>query len=271
LKSGIKSENKPILLISASDSSAAAGMQVDLRVLNNLGAPARCAITAVTIQGDEGAKIVDPVDPDLIIESIRTALSDSPGIGAVKIGLLADAPTAEILEEPFTVIEALEIPIVVDPVMRSTPGSALSKEDTAKCILEKILPRTSLITPNRDELDVFGSLMGAQGSDEVAKIEKLFETGVAAILVTGGDTDKDECIDTLYEASGIATEFIHPRIGRMEPRGTGCALSTAIAIHLSRRMELRDAVGWSIDYVTGLIEGAGMVGEQLLLLPGKES
>src|SRR5680860_667447 len=89
---------KPILLISASDSSAAAGMQVDLRVVQDLGATARCAVTAVTVQGNAGAISINPVDPAVIVDSINTALADAPGIGAVKVGLLGDEMTADILE-----------------------------------------------------------------------------------------------------------------------------------------------------------------------------
>ena len=76
-------------------------MQVDLRVLNDLGAPARCAITAVTIQGDGGARSINPVTPDLIVDSISTALSDPPGIGAVKVGLLG-AAKVKVMFQPVT-------------------------------------------------------------------------------------------------------------------------------------------------------------------------
>jgi hydroxymethylpyrimidine/phosphomethylpyrimidine kinase len=259
---------KPVLLISASDSSASAGMQVDLRVLQDLGNTARCAITAVTVQGNAGAISINPVDPNVILESINTALADAPGIGAVKIGLLGDEITADILEEPLTMINALDIPVVLDPVMRSTPGSALSTTATARAVVEKILPYTTLLTPNRDELHEFSILTGSADQEEAGKVRRIMESGVKAVLITGGDTDEDQCLDVLYGSDGKTTEFRHPRIGNKAPRGTGCALSTTIAVHLSRGRSMVEAVGWSVDYVTGLIEQAVAVGEQLLLLPG---
>ena len=262
--------NKPVLLISASDSSAAAGMQVDLRVLDDLGAPARCAVTAVTVQGDGGAKSINPVDPGILIDSINTALSDSPGIGAVKIGLLGDGPTAEALEDPLSVIKALDIPIVVDPVMRSTPGSALSTAGTAAAILEKVLPWTTLVTPNIDEFEAFSSQIYIDDSDRTNKVLRIMGKGVRAVLVTGGDTKDAMCTDILYEASGTSTEFRHPRIGERAPRGTGCALSTAIAVYLARGLTVKESVERAIDYVTGLIGRAAVVGDQLLLFPGKK-
>jgi hydroxymethylpyrimidine/phosphomethylpyrimidine kinase len=112
-------------------------------------------------------------------------------------------------------------------------------------------------------------LTGSADQDEAGKVRGLKESGVGAVLVTGGDTDEEQCLDILYSSDGKTTEFRHPRIGIKAPRGTGCALSTAIAVHLSRGKSMVEAAGWSIDYVTGLIEQAIMVGEQLLLLPGK--
>lgn len=259
---------KPILLISASDSSAAAGMQVDLRVLSNLGVPARCAVTAITIQGDEGARRINPVEPDLLVDAINTAMTDSPGIGAVKVGLLGDKRTADALGNSLSILKTLGIPVVVDPVMRSTSGSTLSNMDTADTLLEKVLPWTSLLTPNRDELAKLCSLAGKEDGDEAAKAIKLLESGAGGILVTGGDTNEDQCLDILYVPGSDTKVFKHPRIGAKVPRGTGCALSTAIAVHLSRGIPMEEAVGWSIDYVTGLIEQAVIVGNQLLLLPG---
>jgi hydroxymethylpyrimidine/phosphomethylpyrimidine kinase len=262
--------DKPVLLISASDSSAAAGMQVDLRVLNDLGTPARCAVTAVTIQGDGGARSINPVTPDLIVDAINTALSDPPGIGAVKVGLLGDGPTAEAIEHSLSEIHRSGVPVVVDPVMRSTPGSDLSTSDTAATVLEKVLPWTTLLTPNRDELHALSTLIDAFDCDEAEKARMLMGSGADGILVTGGDTDEDQCIDVLYEAGNTATDFRHPRIGKRAPRGTGCALSTAIAVHLGRGIPVSEAVGRSIEYVTGLIERAALVGDQLLLFPGKK-
>jgi len=261
--------DKPVLLISASDSSAAAGMQVDLRVLNDLGAPARCAITAVTVQGDDGARSIHPMDPVIILESINTALSDSPGIGAVKVGLLGNGFTAEALDGPLSELHGSGIPVVVDPVMRSTPGSALSTADTAGAILEKVLPWATLLTPNRDEFEALSVLIGTVDSDEAIKVQRLLEFGAGGILVTGGDTNEEQCTDILYEKGGTVTEFQHPRIGVRAPRGTGCAFSTAIAVYLGRGLPVSEAVRQSKEYVTGLIERAALVGDQLLLFPGK--
>lgn len=265
-----KTLDKPVLLISASDSSAAAGMQVDLRVLDDLGVPARCAITAVTVQGDGGARSINPVAPEILLEAVDTALTDQPGIGAVKIGLLGDERTVRILDGPLAAMKSRKIPIIVDPVMRSTPGSPLTTGDAAAAILEIVLPRATLLTPNHDEMGAIGDLTGAGDQDVAGKAVRILERGVAGILVTGGDTGEAVCTDALYEQGGAHTVFRHPKIGVKAPRGTGCALSTAIAVQMARGLPMRAAVERAIDYVTGLIGRAAAVGDQLLLFPGKK-
>jgi len=260
---------KPVLLISASDSSSSAGMQVDLRVLDDLGVPARCALTAQTVQGDGGARSINPAAPEVILASIETALSDAPGIGAVKVGLLGNVRTARTLEKPLALIKESGIPIVIDPVMRSTPGSALSIENTAESLLGKVLPWATLVTPNRDELQALCGAPGEGETDEGLRADMLMESGAQAVLVTGGDTTEDHCLDILYESGGSSSEFPHPRIGKRAPRGTGCALSSAVAAHLGQGLSMGESIRRSIDYVTGRIAAAAMVGNQLLLFPGK--
>jgi hydroxymethylpyrimidine/phosphomethylpyrimidine kinase len=269
MESGIKSKIKPILLISASDSSAAAGIQNDIRVLDDLGVPGRCAVTALTVQGDGGAGSINPADPAIILDSISTALSDAPGIGAVKVGLLGDEITAEILADPLDKIRGMGIPVVVDPVLKSSPGSILSSGDTAGAILGKILPHSAVVTPNGEELAVLGAAAGADSDDEENLVLEIMGTGTGAVLVTGGDTGQGKCVDKLYETGAGMTIFMHPRIGSSSPRGTGCTLSTAIAAHLGAGMALPDAVKLSIDYVADRIRRSAVVGNQLLLFPGR--
>ena len=246
-------------------------MQVDLRVLDDLGLPARCVITAVTVQGDRGAGRIEPVPADAVDDAIRTALSDAPGISSVKVGLLTHPETVTAIARHLPELARHNVPVIVDPVLKSTPGSVLSGGATPGALLREILPLTTLLTPNREELGTLTRLLPGPHRDTGEAVQGLFRSGAAAIRVTGGDTDEDVCRDVLFERDGTVTEFRHPRIGDKAPRGTGCALSSAIAAHMASGLPLREAVGRSIDYVTGLIARAAPVGNQLLLFPGKQS
>jgi hydroxymethylpyrimidine/phosphomethylpyrimidine kinase len=217
-------------------------MQVDLRVLEELGFPVRCAVTALTVQGDQGVLRIDPADPSAVELAILTALNDEPGIAGVKIGLV---PGPEIVRSVASALSeaAPGTPVVVDPVMRSTSGTIMAGDEVAQAILDHIAPLAAILTPNENELEV---LSRAAGIDS-----------------------KDPCEDLLFMA-GVdePVRFTHPRIAGKTPRGTGCALSTALTAYLADSLALEDAVGRAIEYVVGKIERSVVIGKQRMLFSG---
>jgi hydroxymethylpyrimidine/phosphomethylpyrimidine kinase len=260
---------KPVLLISASDSSCAAGMQVDLRVVNDLGHAARCAITAVTVQGDVGLVSIYSVDPDNVAESIAAAYSDPADIGAVKIGLITTPEVVRAVSQSLIPIHRQGVPVVLDPVMRSTPGSTLASSEVIKVLVRDLLPVTTVLTPNREELKELALIAGTEHGEEPERAEALISMGTAAVLVTGGDDGGRTCVDALYRKREPVRTFEHPRIGEGSTRGTGCALSAALAVNLGKSLALEEAVNTSINYITDRISKAVVVGSQRLLFPGK--
>ncbi|MBN2720551.1 MAG: hydroxymethylpyrimidine/phosphomethylpyrimidine kinase [Proteobacteria bacterium] len=261
----------PVLLISASDSSAAAGMQVDLRVVNDLGHPARCAVTALTIQGEKGLLGIDPASPENLVRAIDTAVSEPPGVRAVKIGLITGENAVRAVSEGLSGPACQGIPIVLDPVMKSTPGSKLSSEEARSILLERLIPLATLVTPNREELAELAALSGeGQGSEE-EMAQRLTRKGADAVLVTGGDDGSSICMDILYQGGKLPVHFRHPRIGDGPTRGTGCALSSALAVFLARGLPVDEAVRLAIGYIAERIAGAAQVGSFRLLFPGKDA
>ncbi len=259
--------SRPVLIISAVDSSGAAGMPVDIRAAESLGLPVRCAVTAVTVQGDEGVAGIDPVDGGMVRASIESALSDPPGISAVKVGVLADASVATAVADTLVEAEARNIPVVVDPVILSTSDHALIDDDGAGILATRILSLCTVATPNSQEVEALRPYLGSGSSNTGSVIRLILEKGARALLVTDGEGAGDVCNDVLYLPDGTTQQFTHGRAGGPTPRGTGCALSTSIAAHLGLGMDLGEAVSRSIDFVTDLIENSKMVGNQRLLFP----
>jgi len=269
MKKDTEHSDKPILLISASDSSGAAGMQVDLRVVTDLGHPARCAVTALTIQGEGGLIGMDPATPENLCRSVESAVSDPPGVRSVKVGLITGEETALALSRCLIPLRDRGIPIVLDPVMKSTPGSSLTTNKAKKILSERILPLATLVTPNREELDELASLAGTKTGSEEEMAAGLIRAGAGAILATGGDDGGDLCLDILYRRGGSPLSFKHPRIGLGPTRGTGCALSSALSVFLGRGHPLEEATDLAIRYVSERIKRASEVGNWRLLFPGK--
>jgi hydroxymethylpyrimidine/phosphomethylpyrimidine kinase len=89
--------------------------------------------------------------------------------------------------------------------------------------------------------------------------ERLRQRGAGAVLVKGGHL-AGEAVDLLLDAEGAIT-LAAPRVPGKDPRGTGCALATAIATELARGRPLREAVAsakrWLHERIAAAVERDG--------------
>ena len=90
--------------------------------------------------------------------------------------------------------------------------------------------------------------------------DAILATGVRAVLVKGGHLEgSDEASDLFVDAGGEAW-LSAPRIDTPHTHGTGCTLCAAIAAHLARGDDLRDAVAAGKAFVTEAIRHALPIG-----------
>ena len=123
-------KNHPIsaLTIAGSDSGGGAGIQADLKTFAAHGVFGLSAIAALTAQNTRGVSAVH-VPPVAFLRAQLDACFDDFAIGAVKIGMLANA------EVIAAVADALQVhrpaAIVLDPVMVATSGAKLLRRRRA--------------------------------------------------------------------------------------------------------------------------------------------
>jgi hydroxymethylpyrimidine/phosphomethylpyrimidine kinase len=240
-----------VLIVAGSDSGGGAGIQADIKTVSALGGFAMTAITALTAQNTFGVFGVHPVPPDFIIQQMRVVLDDI-GADAIKIGMLG---SAEIVHAVADFLACLDIPIVLDPVMISTSGSALLDAPGALAVKERLLAMATVLTPNLREAEALTGLRidGLAAMEQAAGL--LLGAGARNVLLKGGHLAGDALIDLLVGEDGRA-EFRHTRIETRHTHGTGCTLASAIAAGLARGMALADAVGRAHDYVQRAIRNA---------------
>ena len=142
-----------VLSIAGSDSSGGAGIQADIKTISALGCYAASAITAITVQNTLGVTAVHAVPPEIVAGQIRAVMDDIKP-KAVKIGMVNDADTIKAIADTLADYDIENINIVVDPVMVSTSGSKLMQDDAIKVFIEKLLPMSTLITPNIYEAEI---------------------------------------------------------------------------------------------------------------------
>src|SRR6185437_10414659 len=227
-----------VLVIAGTDSSGGAGIVRDLRVLADLDVAALCAVTAGTAQTHGALVGVHHVPPDAVRAQIGAAL-ESPGIGAIKIGMLGTAATVRAVADALPRNGTL--PIVLDPVLLSSSGGVLLDEAGRAEMRARLLPLATVLTPN---IPAAASLCGtAPAVSREALLEQarsLLAAGARAVLLKGGHAAGAEAVDLLLTADDAPQWLSSPRLDAA-CRGTGCALASAIAAGLAGGSSVEDA------------------------------
>jgi len=221
------------LAIAGSDSGGGAGIQADLKAFARCGVHGMTAITALTAQNTVGVEMVTAVAPEMIVAQVRAVAVDI-GVDAVKVGMLADEPTIEAVVDGLDLLG--EVPIVVDPVMVAESGATLLDPNAKAGLIERVLPRASVLTPNLLEARALSGLGDTATPVELG--EALLALGPNAVVVTGGHAD--DGADVLVEASGWL-RIEGPRYPDGAAHGSGCTHSSALAAFLARGAELAEA------------------------------
>ena len=250
-----------VLVIAGSDSGGGAGIQADIKTITLLGGHAMTAITAVTAQNTLGVDAVHPVPAEMILAQIDAVVSDI-GVDAVKIGMIGGAFAAEQVAKRLEVLKAdqPDLPIVFDPVMVATSGSALA-DDATIAAFGQLMDLATIATPNLPEL---ARLSGQE--DPVSAALGLVGDHGCAVLIKGGHEEGDALADALIETDNM-TSWQGQRIDTVSTHGTGCTMASAIATFLARGDSLASAVERARMFVRvalyaapGLGQGSGPVG-----------
>ncbi|MCX4246391.1 PfkB family carbohydrate kinase [Paraliomyxa miuraensis] len=227
------------------DPTRGAGLHRDL-VTARVRAPGlrRCfAVTALTEQGHG-----QPARAWAVPASrLRARVRRWPRPLAIKVGLVPDELAATVAELVGPASE-LGVPVVVDPVLRASDGGRLGASPEG---LAPLLAVATLVTPNLHEARALvGGGLGEAPKREEALAAALGRRWPAAlVLLKGGHgADPEQVVDRLIEGSNV-TLLARPRLAGPDPRGTGCALATAIAAGLALGATLREAVGAAIAWL----------------------
>jgi hydroxymethylpyrimidine/phosphomethylpyrimidine kinase len=249
---GNRAAGVSVVVVGGLDPGGGAGLLRDVATATALGAQVYAVGTAWT-QQDAGGHRVEPRAPAAVGAALTQAL-ESVRPAAVKIGMaVGPATAAELLKALLGFAGA----VVVDPVLWTSRGGPLW--DGAPAELLPLLRRATLVTPNATEAGALRGQPVETADDAAAAGRHLVEVqGLTAVLVKGGHLTEiaGPVVDVLTTARGSA-RLPHPRLTGPSPRGTGCALATAIAVELGRGAPLPDALaiatGWLVEAIGSAI------------------
>lgn len=240
---------KTALTIAGSDSSGGAGIQADIKTMTMNGVFAMSAITALTAQNTTGVSGISEVDPGFLRAQIDSVFTDIRP-DAVKTGMVSSAALIEVIAERLTFYKARNI--VVDPVMVSTSGSKLLKDDAVDTLKSRLLPVADVITPNIPEAQILSGMTVETKEDMQDCAKAVFEKYGCCVLLKGGHSIND-ANDLLYDGVNFVW-YEGRRINNPNTHGTGCTLSSAIAANLAKGFSLDEAVRRAKDYISGALE-----------------
>jgi hydroxymethylpyrimidine/phosphomethylpyrimidine kinase len=215
-----------VLSIAGSDSGGGAGIQADLKAFAACGVHGTTAITALTAQNTVEVAAVEAVSPAMILAQVRAVASDI-GVDAVKVGMLGTEQTIAAVAQALAELPA-GVPVVVDPVMVAESGAVLLDPRARAALVDLILPRATVLTPNLPEARVL------TGADDDVPAETLAvqvrDLGPAVVTVTGGH--REAATDLFFDGRELV-----PIPGERHPdgaaHGSGCTHSSALAAQLA--------------------------------------
>lgn len=250
-----------VLSIAGYDPSAGAGVLADLKTFAAMGVYGMACVTALTVQSTRGVRRVEPLNPNIVVETLDCLAGDAR-FSSIKVGMLGQHTVAKAVVDWLR--HRPEVPVVLDPVLKSSSGKDLLDERGKDILREEWLSRANWITPNLPEL---AALAGVPALSTFAEVEvtarRLQQMAVQRgnrtlkIVVTGGHAEKPD--DFLLTAEGYRW-YSGEHIETVSTHGTGCAFSSALAARLALGDDDFAAVQSAKEYVTGALRHAYLVG-----------
>lgn len=228
------SARKIVWTIAGSDSGGGAGIQADLRTLDAFDVHGCSAIAALTAQNSVAVEAVEAVSATMLDAQLAALAADMPP-AAIKTGMLGSVANLEVVVRWIDRLRAADpaLAVVVDPVLRATTGAQFAGEELRRAYREQLMPRATLVTPNRAEA---AALLGVPDLRDARQVEgaarMLREAGAAAVVITGGDAGEESANDYVH-APWAQGWLRSPRVPTPHHHGTGCVFASSAAAALA--------------------------------------
>ena len=225
--------------IAGTDSGGGAGLSADQRAADAFGVHLCPVVAAVTAQHSLAVRHIEPMSPALIDAQLRAPADDMPP-RVIKTGLLGGAAQVRVVAQWVDRMrQSAPVALVVDPVLGASTGARFADAATLQAYRDVLLPRATVITPNRREAPgLLGLSAHDQASSDPAAVpalaRALLEAGAQAACVTGGDSAEVGGLVLDWLSSQQAEGWLGlPRVATAHHHGTGCTFASSVAAALA--------------------------------------
>ena len=248
-----------LLSIGGSDPSSGAGIQSDIKTFSSFNAYGLTVITAITSQNTSGFGIVEPVSQKILKNQLELVISDFK-IDGIKIGMVYNSQIIKVL---YHQLKKLKIPIVIDPILKSTTGRSLIENSAIKDFEKFLIPLATIITPNKFEAEILSKTKINQ-KNTLEKIAKIIQKmGAKNIVITGIVTKNNQISDFVLEKNN--KYFISgDRISKIN-HGSGCNYSAAMIFALAKNKTIRESVKFAKQFTYNSIKNAKNIGKGIAI------
>jgi hydroxymethylpyrimidine/phosphomethylpyrimidine kinase len=221
------------------------------------------------VQSTLGVRSKYPIEAHIVGETLECLDADIRPAG-IKIGMISTEHNVLIICDYLRKLRGIhgthgQVPMVLDPLIRSSSGRELLDPRGVCALREKLLPLVDWVTPNLEELAILSGQPVARCEDvpdachalqaQVARDQGGRRLG---ILATGGHLDPPD--DFLLMPDGESLWLPGQRVATRSTHGTGCALSSAFLSRLVLGDTPQEAARVAKEYVVGALMATDGIG-----------
>lgn len=233
----------PILSITGSDNSGWSGLQLDLRVISELGGHGLTSATCIVMQNSKGINDIVNFPTPLVRQQIDGIVSDFHP-RAVKIGLIRTPDAVKAVAEEIVGCRR----ILVAPGIMSSNGTQLIDDDTISAISRWLIPMASLLMLRQIEAEKMLGITIDTDERMLEAAQSLIALGAEYVLLRGGQITEGR-ITAVLASSDNHRFFSSYNIEGWQQHGVGGALSTAITTRLGMGDDVPTAIQNAHEYV----------------------
>ena len=242
----------PVLTITGSDNTGGSGLQLDLRVITEMGCRALTAATCIVMRD------VVNFPAHIIRQQIESVIAEGHP-RAVKVGLIRTPEAAGVISEGIAGIRR----VVVAPGIMASNNVQLVDDETIDAIRRRLVPMASLLVLRQVEAEKILGVGIATDQDMVAAAQSFLDMGAEYVMIRGGRITEGR-VSALLLGHDTKQFFSSYNIEGWKQHGVGGALSTAIASRLGMGDSVPDAVRNAHEFVhSRIVYSVGGNGKRL--------
>ena len=244
-----------LLSIGGSDPSSGAGIQSDIKIFTKFNVQCLTAITAITSQNTSNFGKIEPVTKKILENQLESLISDFK-IDGIKIGMVYNS---EIIKTIYQYFKKSDIPIVVDPVIKSTTGGMLIEKSAIINFKKYIIPLATIITPNKFEAEILTKTK-INPKNKPEKIAKMIQKMGAKNVIITGLVEKNNKISDFVLESNKKYFLKDEKISKIN-RGSGCIHSSMALYGIIKFKNIKKSLEFAKQVTLNSIKNSKKVGK----------